>query len=89
MTLLEQKREKHAYVGEMSSHSRGNRTGGWYLFMDYLPYEEEGDDERRHSGHQAKDQVPQLREPLYMAQEAKNGQKDSNVSIVYSRNSTS
>ena len=41
--------------------------------MDYLPYKEYGDDERRHGGHQAKDQVLQLREPLHMAQEAKNG----------------
>jgi hypothetical protein len=89
MTLLEQKREKHTYVGEMSSQPREhNRRVVFIYLLQYLPYEEEGDDERRHGGHQAKNQVLQLREPLHMAQEAKNGQKD-NVLIVYSRNSTS
>jgi hypothetical protein len=29
-----------------------------------LPYEEEGDEERRHGGHQSENQVLQLREPL-------------------------
>jgi hypothetical protein len=46
---------------------RGNRRA---LFI-YLPYEEKGDEERRHGGHQSKNQVLQLREPLHMEQESK------------------
>ena len=41
------------------------------LFI-YLPYEEEGDEERRHGGHQSENKVLQLREPLHMAQKSKN-----------------
>lgn len=40
------------------------------LFV-YLANEEEGDEERRHGGHQSKNQVLQLRKPLQVAQESK------------------
>ena len=66
-TLSSKEWQWHSDIEQMltSWQRRGNKR---VLFI-YLPYEEEGDEERRHSGHQSENQVLQLREPLHMAQE--------------------